>query len=249
MLVSNPRGNYRFLQGGAAFSGAVIADPGYAIIHVTFLKPPPVTEGFDWIADYLIKQGRPAQAVCAIELRSPRRLSMSEFGEFNNGVYLPALKKHDLQMNGVGPMTRSNLAVEMNPPSQPVIYAFAYTVAATDRGTPRDFVLSGAADLDGARGIIRAGETSDDAMREKAVFVMAELKGRLDTLGLRWDDCTAFNVYTAHDIFSFMREVILGPLGRAQMQGVRWYLTRPPIEGLEFEADARRTLREVCIPS
>lgn len=247
MLVPNSSGNYHFLQGGAAFSGAVTADPGYAIAHATFLKPPPVTEGFDLIADYLIKQGRPVQAVCAIELRSPRRLSMPEFGEFNNGTYLPALKKHDLQVNGVGPMTRSNLAVEINPPSQPVIYAFAYTFPTTDRGTPRDFVLSGAADMDGGRGIIRAGETSDDAMREKAVFVMAELKGRLDALGLAWDDCTSFNVYTAYDIFSFLREVILVPLGQAQMQGVRWYLTRPPIEGLEFEADARRTRSEIYI--
>lgn len=248
MLVSNPNGNYQFLQGGTAFSGAVIADPGYAIAHVTFLKPPPVTEGFDWIAEYLKKQGRPGQAVCAIELRSPRRLSMTEFGEFNNGVYLPALKKHDLQIDGVGPMTRSNLAVEINPPSQPVLYAFAYTIPTADRGTPRDFVLSGAADMDGSRGIIRAGETSDDAMREKAIFVMTELKGRLDALGLAWDDCTSFNVYTAYDIYSFLREVILVPLGRAQMQGVRWYLTRPPIEGLEFEADARRIRSESCIP-
>lgn len=248
MLVSNSRGSYHFLQGGAAFSGAVVADPGYAIVHVTFLKPPPVTEGFDWIAEYLKQEGRPPQALCAIELRSPRRLPMAEFAEFNNGTYLPALKKHDLQVNGVGPMTRSNLAVEINPPSQPVIYAFAYTVPAPDQGTPRDFVLAGAADMDGSRGIIRAGETSDDAMREKAIFVMAELKERLDTLGLQWDDCTAFNVYTAYDIFSFLREVILEPLGRAQMEGVRWYLTRPPIEGLEFEADARRTRREIVIP-
>lgn len=248
MLVSNPRGNYHFLQGGAAFSGAAVADPGYAIVHATFLKPPPVTDGFDWIVAYLQKEGRLAQAVCAIELRSPRRLSMTAFGEFNNGTYLPALKKHDLQVNGVGPMTRSNLAVEINPPSQPVIYAFSYTVPAAETGTPRDFVLAGAADMDGSRGIIRAGETSDDAMREKAVFVMAELKERLDTLGLGWDDCTSFNVYTAYNIFSFLREVMLEPLGRAQMEGVRWYLTRPPIEGLEFEADARRTLREIYIP-
>lgn len=248
MLVSNARGNYHFLQGGAAFSGAVVADPGYAIVHATFLKPLAVAQGFDRIVEYLAQQSRPAQAVCAIELRSPRRLSLPEFAEFNNGTYLPALKKHDLQVNGVGPMTRSNLAVEINPPEQPVIYAFAYTVPTTDAGTPRDFVLAGAADMDGARGIIRAGETSDDAMREKALFCMSELKERLDTLGLRWDDCTSFNVYTAYDIFPFWREVILEPLGRAQMEGVRWYLTRPPIEGLEFEADARRTLREIYIP-
>lgn len=246
MLASNVRGNYHFLKGGPAFSGAVIADAGYAIVHVTLLNPIPVTEGFDFIASHLNGQNRPVHAVCSIELRSPRPLSFAEFGEFNNGTYLPALKKHDLLIDGAGPMTRSNLAVEINPPSTQVIYAFSYTVPAESSDTP-DFVLSGAADIKGSE-IIRAGETSDDAMRERAMYVMSELQERFDELKLKWDDCTAFNVYTAFNIFPFLREVFLEPLGRAQLQGVKWYFTRPPIEGLEFEADARRTLTEVVIP-
>src|SRR6187399_431746 len=92
MILQSARGNYSFLKGGPAFSGAVVADEGYSIVHVTLLNPPPVTDGFDFIAGYLKAQGRPAQAVCSIELRSPRRLSATEFAEFNNGKYLPALK-------------------------------------------------------------------------------------------------------------------------------------------------------------
>ncbi len=247
MLTPNSRGNYHFLPGGAAFSGAVIADEGYAIVHVTFLNPLPVAEGFDFIVDYLQKENRPAQAVCAIELRSPRQLNMTDFATFNHGTYLPALKKHDLLMDGAGPMTRSNLAMEINPPSTQVIYAFSYTVPSAAPSSPRDFVLSGATDSKGSE-IVRAGETSDDALREKAIYAMQELQERLDALNLKWDDCTAFNVYTVHNIFPFLREAFLDRMGRAQMEGVRWFFTRAPIVGLEFEADARRTLREIVIP-
>ena len=112
----------------------------------------------------------------------------------------------------------------------------------------RDFVLAGAGDLDANGKVIRDGETSDDALREKAKFVMDDLGGRLQKLGVTWDDCNALNIYVAYTIFPYLRDTLLEPIGRAQMEGVRWYLTRPPITGLEFEADARRTLHEVYIP-
>lgn len=247
MIVSNVRGNYSFLRGGTAFSGAVVADEGYGIVHVTLLNPLPVTEGFDFIATYLQGKSRPVHAVCSIELRSPRQLSMTDFAAFNNNLYLPALNKHDLLIDSSGPMTRSNLAVEINPPSTQVIYAFSYTAPSETENSKREFVLSGAADTN-AQGPIRAGETSDDAIREKASYCMGELQERMDELGLNWGDCTAFNVYTVFNIFPFLREVFLEPIGRAQWEGVRWYFTRAPIEGLAFEVDARRTLREVVIP-
>lgn len=247
MIVSNERGNFKFLRGGVPFSGAVVADEGYGITHVTFLNPIPVADSVDFIAAHLQQQGRPVHALCSMELRSPRRLSMTDFAEFNNKTYLPALQKYNLLVDGVSPITRSNVAVEINPPTTQVVYAFAHTTPTETRGTIPDFVLSGAADSNSS-GIVRAGETSDNAMREKAIYVMGELKERLDVLNLKWDDCSAINLYTAENIFSFLREVLLEPLGRAQMEGVRWYLTRPPIEGMEFEVDARRTLREIVIP-
>lgn len=247
MLTPNSRGNFHFLRGGAAYSHAVVADAGYAIQYVTFLHPLPVAQGFDFIAEYLQKQGRPAQAACAIQLRSPRPLTLSEFGAFNAETYRPALEKYDLLVDGVSPMTRSNLAVEIHPPPQPVLYAFGYTYPIAQRDKVPDFVLAGAGDMDANGKMIRGGETSDDAMREKAKFVMDDLSARLDKLNLKWDDCTAFNVYCAYNLFPYLRAVLLEPLGRAQMEGVRWYLMRPPIVGLEFEADARRVLSEVYV--
>jgi hypothetical protein len=45
-----------------------------------------------------------------------------------------------------------------------------------------------------------------------------------------------------------MPDVLLAALGRGHLLGVHWYYTRPPIQGLEFEADARRALTELFIP-
>ena len=247
MLTPNPRGNFSFLRGGAAYSNAVLADPGYVIVHVTLLDPLPVGQGFDFLAEYLKQQGRPAQAACAIQLRSPRSLTGDEFGAFNTGTYRPALEKHDLLVDGVSPMTRSNLAVEINPPTQAVLYAFGYTAPAAEHHGARDFVLAGAGDLDGQGQVIRAGETSDDALRDKAAFVMGELNERLHAVNGQWADVTAVNVYTVWNLMPYLRQVILEPIGRAQMEGVRWYFMRPPIAGLEFEADARRVEREVKV--
>lgn len=252
MLVPHPRGNFQFIRGGAAYSSAVAADPGYAITHVTLSRPLPVATGFDFIHTYLAEQGRPAQAVCAIQLRSPRPLTFDEFGGFNTQVYRPALEQYDLLVDGVSPMTRSNLAVEINPPSEVVLYAFGYTVPALGQTATRDLVLAGAGDVydDPAnpRRIVRDGETSDDAMRERTVYVMGQLQKRLGELNAAWADCTAVNLYTVQNVYPFLREVLLEPLGRAQMEGIRWYYMRPPIQGLEVEVDARRVSREVYVP-
>lgn len=247
MILENEKGNYRFLKGGPAFSEAVVADAGYRIVHVTLLQPPAIPDGFDFIAAYLKKAGRPVNAVCAIQLRLPKPLSPDGFAVFNTSLYRPALEKYDLLVDGVSPMTRSNLAIELNPPSDPILYGFGYTLPGEQSGTARDFVLAGAADLDKDRNVIRAGETSDEAMREKALFEMNDLSERLNELGLAWQDCTTVNVYTVHNVMPYLVEGILKPIGRAQMEGVKWYFMRPPILGLEMEIDARRTMQEIYI--
>ncbi len=248
MLLPNTRGNFHYLKGNPSFSSAVIADPGYAIVHVTFANPLPVAEGFDFMVGFMGEANRPPQAACGIELRSPSQFQPDAFGVFNTEVYRPALVKHDLLVDGASTMTRSNVAMEINPPSVPVLYAFSFTVPAGENRTPRDFVLAGAADRKEENWKEGDGEPSAEVLRAKAQYVMGELKGRLDAMGLAWDDCTTVNVYTPFNIFPFMREVLLEPTGRAQQDGLTWYLTRPPIVGLEFEVDARRTLREMVIP-
>jgi hypothetical protein len=42
-------------------------------------------------------------------------------------------------------------------------------------------------------------------------------------------------------------ETILGRVGPAAVHGVRWYYSRPPIEGIEFEMDVRGVGTEIRI--
>ena len=49
----------------------------------------------------------------------------------------------------------------------------------------------------GAEGIVRHGDTSPGAMREKARFVMTIMQERLLALGGTWDRVTVIDVYAA----------------------------------------------------
>ena len=52
------------------------------------------------------------------------------------------------------------------------------------------------------------------------------------------------NVYSVYSLESHWRQAIFEAIGRAQMDGVTWYFTCPPIQGLEYEIDARRALQK-----
>ena len=132
-------------------------------------------------------------------------------------------------------------------PAEFSLYSFAYTVAAEAVGAT--FVIAGAADADvtqspaGIR-IVRDGETGDDAMAEKAAYVMARMDERLRALGLAWADVTRTNVYTVHGLRAYLSETILAPLEAAAIHGIHWHLAHPPIAGLAFEMDVRGVCRE-----
>ena len=80
-------------------------------------------------------------------------------------------------------------------------------------------------------------ETSPDAMREKARFVLGEMQRRLALLGCGWADTTATQVYTVQDIHPFLADEIVrrGAAG----SGLTWHFCRPPVRDLEFEMDCR----------
>ena len=56
---------------------------------------------------------------------------------------------------------------------------------------------------------VRYGETSADAMREKAVYVLGEMERRLKLLGFAWPHTTATQVYTVHDLHPFLADEIV----------------------------------------
>src|SRR5262249_59389402 len=88
--------------------------------------------------------GRPLQAMCGMELRSPKPFSFSGFNQFNAG-YIDVLKKWNLHLDGMNPVARTNVAPEVNPPGEPSLYGFSYTVPS--KATRKTFVVAGAGEL------------------------------------------------------------------------------------------------------
>ena len=247
MLRDHPSGNYRFIPGITAFSSGVIAMPGYQIVHATLGVPLPWRAGFQLIDKHLKEQGRGRTALCGIELRSPAPFTFDGFAKFNEG-YRAVLGEWGILVGDDNPIPRTNVAPVFAPPTEPSLYAFAYTVAGAAPWPT--YIVAGAGEMgdrsQGADGIVRKGETSPEAMKEKARFVMGIMQDRMRGLGADWARATAIDVYTAYPIFGFLED-LLKPAGPAAIHGLRWFPSRPPIQGLEFEVDLRGVARELVL--
>jgi hypothetical protein len=247
MLRDGPDPSYRFLPGIRAFSSGVVAATGWEIVHATLRTPVPWRDGFARIERHLRELGRPRTALCGIELRSPTPFTFDGFAAFNEG-YRVQLAEWKILVGDDNPIPRTNVAPAIAAPGEPSLYAFAYTVQGAT--TTPTFIVAGAGEMrdraQGREGIVRVGETSAEAMREKARFVMAIMQERLSALGGEWNRVTAIDVYTAESIHGLLDE-ILGPAGAAAIHGVRWFPSRPPIQGLEFEVDLRGVGRELVL--
>ena len=248
MLSDCAAGNYRYLPGIPAFSSGTVAMPGHEIVHVTLAAPIPWRAGFARIDKHLASEKRPRTALCGIELRSPEPFTFEGFAEFNEG-YRGLLREWGILIGEENPIPRTNVAPVVGAPTEPSLYAFSHTVPGT---TPAPtFIVAGAGEMgdraQGAGGIVRHGDTSADGMREKARFVMNVMQERLKALGGDWSRVTAIEVYSAQTIHGFLADDLLRPAGAAAIHGVRWFPSRPPIRGLEFEMDLRGVARELVI--
>jgi hypothetical protein len=244
-LIRHPQGNYLFLPGISPYSCGVVSAPGFEIAHVTFRHPIAYRRIFDLIENYLKDSRRPKAALCGIELRSPRPFTFSGFTEFNAG-YSKILEDWGLFVDGVNPVARTNIAPEVDPPSEPGLFGFSFTKECDPSlppTLPPTFVVSGAGELpEGVlahEAIIRVGDTSPEAMIEKASFVLDLMESRLLGLGADWSRVTTVDVYTVHAMERVLPDVILNRIGSAGIHGVRWFFSRPPIVGIEFEMDVR----------
>jgi hypothetical protein len=207
----------------------------------------PYRRGFDRIERHLGAEERPRSALCGIELRSPRPFTFDGFAGFN-ASYARILEGWGLYVEGVNPVARTNIAPEVDPPPEPVLYGFSYS-RPSDPSLPPTFVVAGAGELPegvlSPQAIVRAGETSPEGIAAKSAFVMDLMEHRLRGLGGDWSAVTAIDVYTVHPIDRLLSEVILRRVGPAAVHGVRWFYSRPPIEGIEFEMDVRGVRAEV----
>jgi hypothetical protein len=246
MLLSFDAGGYRFLKGGFPYSRGVVAGSGFAIEHVRLAASVALAAGFDIVARYLEAIGRPRTALCAMELRSPQPFTFEGFREFNS-IYVAVLESWGIVRDGLNPVARTNVAPEVNPPAEPSLYGFSYTVPAS--AEPPSFVVSGAGELpEGARDpmdVVRRGDTSPDAIAEKARFVIGLMEQRLAGLGVDWRDATATQIYTVHNVHPFLERELAART--ATPHGFTWHYARPPIVTIEYEMDVRGCRREVVI--
>ncbi len=240
MATNETAGGYRYIPHAFQYSGGVEALPGYRIERVELAQPLPLAAGFAWIEHYLGKQGVPLTGFCACELRSPAQFTNQGFIDFNRH-YSQTLMRWGVMKNAEdNPVARSNVIPLLHKPTEPSFYAFSFARPAA--GESGSFVIAGSGEASDAptpyaERTVRYGETSPDAMCEKAVFVLARMEERMAALGKTWADTTATQVYTVHDLHSYLADEIV-QRGAAQ-HGLLWHYARPPVEGLEFEVDCR----------
>ena len=80
----NERGGYRFLPAIDPYSSGVVAVDGYQIEHVTLQQPVPWEQGPRVIDDELRRRGRPRQALCNVQLRSPTPVSRPRYAKWSS---------------------------------------------------------------------------------------------------------------------------------------------------------------------
>ena len=239
-------GGYRFIPFQFQYSGGVVAEPGFRIERARFRRRLPLAEGFDAVEAYLASLGRKPTAFCACELRSPAQFTEAGFIAFNR-IYVERLAQWGIFRDEVNPVARSNVCLEIDPPATPSFYAFSYTVPGDGGG----FVAAGSGEARGeasgsyADRIVRLGDQSAGAMRDKAHFVLGEMERRMTALGVGWADVTTTQLYTVFAIHSFLADEFVRR--GAISAGLTWHFARPPVEGLDLEIDVRGVTRERVI--
>jgi hypothetical protein len=223
-------------------------------------------DGFELVVPRCVVGGRLADAIaesaassrlrratalgrcCACELRSPAQFTDAGFVAFNRH-YVERLAAWGIFREEVNPVARSNVCPEIDPPTTPSFYAFSYTVPSESRAA-RSFVAAGSGETrEGGPSyegrIIRPGDHSPKAMREKANFVLGAMEQRMTALGFSWADVTATQVYTIFEIHPLLADEFVR---RGAMSGALvWHFARPPVQGLDFEVDVRRVACELVI--
>src|SRR5262249_2110609 len=119
---------------------------------------------------------------------------------------------------------RTNVAPTVPGITEPVLYAFAYTVRSGGRSGPA-FRLSGATET------TREGSTGD-----RLQTIVVELERRMGELGVSWSDATDIPLYGAPGT---QVDAVLDAFGAGALHGLTWFPSRPPIDSADFEIDTR----------
>ena len=238
-------GGYAFVEGNFRYSQGIIALPGHRLRRVRFARPLPMAEGFAAVARHMAAAQRPPTALAACELRCAQPYGLAGFDEFNR-AYGTTLGQWGLQLGGLNPVARSNVAPHYHPPQEQCFHAFTYTVPGSGPG-PAEFVVAGSGEWPESQpfpdAIIAPGDVSAAGIHRKAAFVLGTMRERVAALGGDWNAITASNIYTVH-AFHRIVDALLGPSGLTNAD-LTWQVCRPPVEGLDFEMDLRCVREEL----
>jgi hypothetical protein len=240
-------GGYRYIPAVFQYSAGVAAEDGFELERARFLAPVPLAEAFERVERHLKAIGRPFTAVAQCELRSPQPFNDQGFIDFNR-QYVRTLERWGIYKDGVNPVARTNVCPMYHEPATPSMLAFTYSVPA--KSARRTFMLSGGGDARPgsepySERIVRYRDTSPDGMRDKMLFVIAEMERRMKLLGFGWPDAVSTQAYTVHNIGHLVGEE-LAKRG-AIAGGLIWNFARPPVIGLDYEMDVRGTARELIL--
>jgi hypothetical protein len=232
MLTHNGSGGYRFLGlAGRPFSAGAVADEGHDLVHARFERPLPLQAGLAAAARHVAAAGRPIHSIAGFELRIPKPLSGADFDTFNQW-YVKSLKGLGLEVDGLLPAGRTNVAVA-GAVSEPSVYAVTYTIPA--KSSRRAFVLSGAPE-----------EQPGDAAT-MIESIMRVLSGRLEKLGVSWEDATAIQLYGIDEIDAGVVDRLVKKVGGSAVHGVQYFPSLPPVAGLKLEVDVRSAGTELVL--
>ncbi|MGI9426660.1 MAG: 2-amino-5-chloromuconate deaminase CnbZ [Hyphomicrobiaceae bacterium] len=250
-IVEFGPGGYRYIPSVFQYSGGVAALPGYRIVRETLRTPLTVEAGFQFIAGRLRDQGLALQNFCACELRSPGQFTDDGFRAFNK-TYIVTLREWGIMNDDIAnPVARSNVCPMEHAPQEPSFYAFSYARPA-EASHPPTAVISGSAEAREPQSetelyrdrIVRFGETTPDALRDKVQSVLAEMERRLGLLGFSWADTTSVQAYSLRDFHHMMGEIANRQVAN---RGLTWHFARPPVVDLEYEMDCRVVYDEATV--
>ncbi len=236
-VVLHSSGSYRFLPAITAYSAGFAASEGYEITALRLQNCPTLASGLERIDQELEGRGLPASALAGLQLRSPGAFSFEAFGKFND-EYRQLLIDRGLIIDGVNPISRTNV-IPIHQKSAATSIAVAFIVHPSQGHGGSDFVVAGAAEISGDLGpenIVARGDASQEGLSLKVDCVLDIMLERLRALEASDGSPTTINVYTAHEI-SGLSEKIAIKLPSTSKNGFTTWLTKPPVEELEFEMD------------
>ena len=126
LLIDHP-GGYRFLPGISPYSCGVVSAPGFEIAHITFRHPVPYRT---WVR---FDRAAPQRFTDVPKLlfvgSNYDRLVLSPSVALPSSTleYSKILEDWGLFVDGINPVARTNVAPEVDPPSEPVLFGFSYT--------------------------------------------------------------------------------------------------------------------------